>query len=273
MPSIPKPQNKQDQDKMSEAYSLFFKLFMEKFFRSSGIWFQYFTDREGKSLYQKFGGDNPQKALEELTGGKTDLLGRIVLEKFEAALILWAIEKMGDDVEKYVGRGLEMFFTGVMLKVLGVGTYNRDGFTERPKRSFLDAIRETPLSFPVQLRKEPGFPFEKHQELKQEYEAILSRVSKLKRKRWNNEAAYTLALIEALPGTPRKKAESYRSKKPSDVALDYLGRKYKLLLGVESIKKYVHLKRIPQDLFDMELKRIAPLAKKRRLTAPVKPLQ
>lgn len=256
MSSSPKPQV---QDKMTEAYSLFFRLFLQKFVRASGIWWRFLTDREGKSLHQVVG-DKPQKALEQFTGGKTDLLRRIMLDKLEAALIQWAIEKMGDDFEKYVGRALERFFTGVML-------------SPRPKRSFLDGARESPLYFPVQLSKEPGFPFDRLSELKREYKTVLSRVSQIKRQRWCNEAAYTLALIEALPGTSKDKARNYRSMKASEVALKYICRKYGLPLGVESIKKYLHLKRIPQDLWNMELKRIAPLAKKNLPKTTIKPIQ
>jgi hypothetical protein len=244
---------------MSEAYSLFFRLFLEKFLRASGIWWQFFTDREGKSLHRVVS-DNPEKAIEQFTGGKTDLLGRIVLEKFEAALILWAIEAMGDDFEKYVGRGLQGFFTGVML-------------SPRPKRSFLAATRESPLYFPVQLRKESGFPFDRFGKLKKEYETILSRVSELKRKKYYSGAAYTLALMGALPKTSRERAKSYRFMKPSEVALEYVSRQYKLPLGSEAMKKYLHPKRVPQDLWDMELRRITAPIKKSLPSASVKFLQ
>jgi hypothetical protein len=263
MPSTPKPRSIQKKDKMSEAYCLFFKLFFEKFLRASGIWGEFFTDREGKSFYGPIR-DDPENALERLTYGKTDRLRRIMVEKFESALILWAIEKMGDDFEKYVSRGLEQFFTGVMLRVLGVGTYKRDGFTvtERCKTSFLVAVHKSLMYFPAHLAKEAGFPFDRFTEIKREYDSALARASKLKRKRWYNSVAYTLALIENFPGTSRDKAESYRFMKPSQIALDYVRRKYKLPLGIESIKKYLHLKRIPQDLWDMELKRIATPVKR-----------
>jgi len=247
MPSVPKPQSAPEQDKLSEAYDLFFKLFMEKFLRASAIWWDSLVDPKGKSFHQVVR-DDPLKAIERLARGKTDRLGRIMVKKFEEALIQWAIEVMGGNFEKYVGRGLERFFIGVML-------------SPTPNRTFLGGIRKSRLVFPIQLGKESGFPLDRLTELKREYYSVLPKISALKRMKWRNDAAYALALIETLPGTSKTKAANYRLMKPSEVASDYVGRKYGLPLGIEAIKKHLHL--IPQDLWDLEFKRNLTLNKKR----------
>ena len=113
--------NQSPENIFDNAYRCFFELCIHKFLRASGIWWQYFS-REGRSLHQDVIED-PEKAIEQLTEGKPQLLEKVLMDKFEDALTKWAIEKMGEDFEKYVGRGLELFFAGVMIKQMDHGVY------------------------------------------------------------------------------------------------------------------------------------------------------
>ena len=232
---------------------------MEKLLRASRIWWKFYTDREGRSFHEVVRRDT-YKAIEQLTRGKSDLLMRIMLDKFDAALIQWAVEKMSENLEKHVSRGLERFFTRVMIN-------------DRRNRTFLKCVRNSPLYFPVRLGKELFFPFDRLEQLKRKYDTVLPKISSLKQKKWRSEAAYICGLMEALPGTSRTKAETSQFMKPSEIVYDYIARKYKLPLGIESIKKHLALKRIPQDLWETELKRLTTSNKKRLPTAVVNPVQ
>jgi len=246
--------NQSPENIFDNAYRCFFELCMDKFLRASGIWWEYFS-REGRSLHQDVIED-PEKAIKQLTEGKPQLLEKVLMDKFEDALMMWAIEKMGEDFEKYVGRGLELFFTGVMIKQVADGVYTPEGkLIPKPKLSFLNSVRRSPLRFPVRLSKQAGFPFDKFPQLKKEYENILLRTRKIKKKRWRNPIAMTLRFKEILPGIDEARLWKYPSMKASQIAYDYLLWKYKLPLRGEAMKKYLNLKRIPQGLWDLELKR------------------
>lgn len=259
MPSIRKPQSIQAEDKMSEAYSLFFKLFLEKFRRASSIWWGAFIQikgkQKGRSLHQEIESDFP-KAIFQLTRGKPQRLANIMLLKLEAALVMWAIEKLGEDLEKRVNPALENFFTSVFLRM---------GMEARS--DFLSAVHKSPFYIPVQLRKEAAVSQESLSNLKKEYETLLDLVKGIKNRTRREPSAQKMALIEKLPGTNTRMADKYQRMKPSQIALAYIAQKYRLAVSGEGLKKHL-MQRIPQDVWDKEISRLKKGTEKIRQSLP-----
>jgi len=252
MAAVPKSQSIL-QDKLSEAYDLFFKLFMAKFLRGSAIWWTPFVETKGKNKGRSLAdwvNDDPYKAIEQLTRGRLRRLEALVLSKFESALIMWAIEKLDKDLEKHMSPALEYFFTLVFFHM---------GWPH----DFLTAIHKSSLYFPPQLKKRADFPLQDIYKLKREYETLLAVVKDIKNKTRRNPGAQKCALLENLPGTSAAKVNDYQGMKASAIALDFLARKYKMPRGGEGLKKHFP-KRIPQDVFDLELRPLRNLLKDKK---------
>ncbi len=244
MSAVSEPQSSQVHDKLSEAYCLFLKLFLAKFLRASAIWWGFLIKEKGKGRGRSFAdfvSDNPARAIKRLTRGKLRRFDALVVSKFESALMMWAVEKLGKDFEKYMNPALEDFFTSVFLQM---------GWP----RHFLTAIHISPLYLPLRLRKRVDFPSESLYGWKREYETLLAIVRDIKNKTRRNPGAQKMALIEKLPGTDTNKANTYQGMKPSQIVLTHMARKYKMPLSGEGLKKYL-TQRIPQDLIDREIHR------------------
>jgi hypothetical protein len=170
--------------------------------------------------------------------------GDILRTRLGPALMEWALQKMGSNGPKYLEAALWNFFLLLML-----------AFAEDLQSDPKVVIDRTPFRIPLSVPKRgflphrvPGQGFLTPQSALQDFLRILPRVQKVKAKRIQNPAAFALTIREALPGLeiPASKMPQYhKCMKPSEIALDLLVDRYKLPVGVASLKKALRLARQP----------------------------
>lgn len=183
----------------------------------------------------------------------------ILEAKKSEGLKKWAIRKMGESYNGYIWIAEHEFLIAVVAWMNLTGLDLCTAAQVVPFR-----VADNPNKKPVLV--DPLTLF-------QECERVYSRVDKIKRRKWKNRANLLLTLAENLPGVDSERAKRYVTLKASDVALDYIQRKYNLPIGTEALKKRFiplrHLDRVPQIM--MQISEIDEDGKERILDLSVKP--
>jgi len=182
-----------------------------------------------------------QEGLKTLNAPSQQQRHWILKKKVPPALIQWAMKKMGDEIGKYIDGGLTYFMVLVLV---------RRAVDEKSDPS--EILATTPFTFPLKLRKSSLISFNPFELLK-EYESFLPRVKEIQGKTRRSSRNRILSFIDKLP-TKREKAEQYCYMKASHITLDHLARKYRLPIGAEALKKYLHLARNPEKMMDRIIK-------------------
>jgi len=189
----------------------------------------------------RFQGENEEES-QKLLRVQEELIRDLPMQlmpKIFFALIKWAFLMMRPHYKSYLSQGVwDLFALAVQ-------------YQNAKRTGFVEAIRQTPFSFPSKLTKKQKVI---NSFFDEKYKPILKRVSKIKRKRWRNDAAQKLALANALPGIPPKRVQKYPTMKASDIALDYIKWKYKYPSGLDALKKIILLQRDPLKLGETFIK-------------------
>jgi len=183
------------------------------------------------NLAAKLGEIGPPPELPELALDKN----RIMKEKQEKALQVWAFQKMGQDFKKFFDLANRNFWTLVYLAVMVHG------------KDLTTALKETPFFFSLKPTQKQLVTFDPFK-FKEEFDRLLPSVQAAKSKTRHNPAAQRMALAEALGITDRKTIARYLEMKASDIALDHLLSKHKLTVGIETIHKHLSLVRHPMKM-------------------------
>ncbi len=178
-----------------------------------------------------------QEALNILNAPSRQQVRWILKTKVPPALNQWAKKKMGNDIGKYIDDGLRYFMSLVLV---------RRAVDE--KSDHLEILNTTPFIFPLRLRRKPLIPIDPIGLLK-EYDRVFDSVKDILRKTKRNPINRIMTFTDHLP-TTKDKAKQYCSMKASDIALDHLARKYRLSIGAEALKKYLHLARNPEKMMN-----------------------
>jgi len=145
----------------------------------------------------------------------------ILKTKVPPALNRWAMNKMGDEIGKYINDGLTYFMILVLV---------RRAVDEKSDPS--EILATTPFIFPLRLRQKPLIPIDPIGLLKK-YDRVLDSVKDILRKTQRNPINRIMTFTDHLP-TTRDNAKRYCSMKASYIALDYLARKYRFPFAAEA---------------------------------------
>jgi len=163
---------------------------------------------------------------------------RIVGEKQENALKVWAFQKMGADIKKYHDQANRNFLTLVYMAVTIQG------------QDLTTALKQTPYSFPLKLAQRQSVPFDISTfiKIKEEYDRLLPAVQVIKRKTRHQRTAQKVSLAEKLKITDPTIMERYLEMNASDIVLDHLRSKHRLTVDIEAIQKHLSLVRNPMKM-------------------------
>jgi len=160
---------------------------------------------------------------------KRELLRRKVPE----ALRTWALKKMGRDIGRYLDEALSFYFFEVLVCKL----INENCNVQQ-------VIEETPLTFPLKLRKSPVVSFDIF-EVWSDYKQILPTIQTILRNTRRRPAERKLQLVRL--GINKYRIGKYLQGnwRASLIALDFVGRKHALPMSAEALKKYIRFMKNP----------------------------
>ena len=157
---------------------------------------------------------------------------------------MWAFQKMGVDLIKYLDQANRNFWTLVYLAVTVHG------------KDLITALKQTPYDFPLKPTQKQPITFDPFK-FKEKYDRLLPTVQNAKSKTRHDSRAQRMALADALGITDKEKIERYLEMKASDIALDHLRSKHKLTVDIETIHKHLSLVRHPMKMEQRIIETIA----------------
>lgn len=226
-------------------YESFFELFIKEFLKESAIVWESTVRKEGDqwvSLHNDVIAD-PTHFLNKWADDKQEELKDCMLEKFESALIAWALEKMGEDeFRNRIERALADFWRQILVSP-----------RPRPKRSNLIELAEHAiLKIPIKTSRATVFPYDRIKEIKETYEEAKRAATEIKTIHGSEPSARRYAIEQQWPDVSPKVRAEYESMAPAQIARDFTARKFSI--GAESLKKVLRqIGRYPQDVLEREL--------------------
>lgn len=183
----------------------------------------------------RFEGESKEKnqKLQNLKQELVRTLPTDIMPKIYLGLIEWAFKRMAPHYKDYLHQGFMDYFTLSELYQHGTGS------------SFFAGLRATPFMFPLRVRRQPKYTFNRFNEI---YQPLLKQVREIKRKRWRNNANYRYAIKDTLPGVTTERISKYVTMKASEIVLDYMQWKYRLPFGRDALKKHILSQKDPMKL-------------------------
>jgi hypothetical protein len=164
-----------------------------------------------------------------------------VCKAFEDQLIgawaAWALVRIGPKSMDYGKAAFEMYLLMAACLIVEKGWT-----TEK-------VANKMPYLIPQRLPRKGLSPFELIVKrdifrISDEYKELLEKLTTIQRKKWRNPIAHVLALKENLPGIADGLLRKWTNNKASDIAANFLGRKYSV--GAETLKKWVQKTNLPR---------------------------
>jgi len=171
-------------------------------------------------------------ALEILNAVTAEQCREILRTKVPAALRRWAMEKMGEDLGKFIDEGLRFYFFAVLLYSVITNKHN----------NAQEVLGKLPFVIPLRLRRSRLFPVDPSNAL-EEYLKILPHVQRIVSETRSEPLKRKMRLARKL-GIRKKDADKFveDNTKPSLIAY--------LPMGAEAVKKYIRYARDPELLIN-----------------------
>lgn len=177
--------------------------------------------------------------------------------KIIVGLYNWALRQMGSNLEKYLKEGERVFWGGFFLQLWMLEEDSNGLDSHKRREIFWHAVDGAQFLMPLRLRPDLRFiHYTDWPKMYLEYLKTDERLREIPLATRKMRQSYLLALKEKLPGVPDPKLKKFldTTRRPSDIAVQYVCWKFKLSASSPTLKRYFRSFHKPYGYVDVLLK-------------------